>query len=106
MANIVIATENDFDEILKSADTALVDFYATWCPPCKMLVPVLEKVAKKLDEKYLIIKVNVDECEKIAQRFGIMSVPTMVFFYQGDERKRLVGYRQEKEIIDTITHLD
>lgn len=106
MANIVIATENDFDEILKSVDTALVDFYATWCPPCKMLVPVLEKVAKKLDEKHLIIKVNVDECEKIAQRFGIMSVPTMVFFYQGDERKRLVGYRQEKEIIDTITNLD
>lgn len=106
MANIVIANEKDFEEIIKSVDTVLVDFYATWCPPCKMLSPVLEKVAKKLDENYLIVKVNVDECEKIAKKFGIMSVPTMAFLYEGEERKRLVGYRQEKEIIDTITNLD
>ena len=106
MANIVIATEKDFDELIKSADTVLVDFYATWCPPCKMLAPVLEKVAKKIGDNYLIVKVNVDECEKLAQRFGIMSVPTMVFVYGGEERKRLVGYRQEKEIIDTLTNLD
>jgi len=106
MANIVIANEKDFEEIIKSVDTVLVDFYATWCPPCKMLSPVLEKVAKKLDENYLIVKVNVDECEKIAKKFGIMSVPTMAFLYEGEERKRLVGYRQEKEIVDTITNLD
>ena len=106
MANIVIATEKDFDKIVKSVETVLVDFYATWCPPCKMLAPVLEKVAKKLDEKYLIVKLNVDECEKIAQKYGIMSVPTMVFLYNGEERKRLIGYRQEKEIVETITNLD
>ena len=106
MANIVIATEKDFDKIVKSVETVLVDFYATWCPPCKMLAPVLEKVAKKLDEKHLIVKLNVDECEKIAQKYGIMSVPTMVFLYNGEERKRLIGYRQEKEIVDTITNLD
>lgn len=106
MANIVIANEKDFEELVKSVDTVLVDFYATWCPPCKMLSPVLEKVAKKLDENYLIVKVNVDECEKIAKKFGIMSVPTMAFLYEGEERKRLVGYRQEKEIVDTITNLD
>ncbi len=106
MANIVIANEKDFEELVKSVDTVLVDFYATWCPPCKMLSPVLEKVAKKLDENYLIVKVNVDECEEIAKKFGIMSVPTMAFLYEGEERKRLVGYRQEKEIVDTITNLD
>ncbi len=106
MANIVIATDKDFETIVKSVPTVLVDFYATWCPPCKMLAPVLEKVAKKLDENYLIVKVNVDECEKTGKKFGIMSVPTMVFMYEGEERKRLVGYRQEKEIVDTITNLD
>ena len=106
MANIVIATEKDFDELIKSKETVLVDFYATWCPPCKMLAPVLEKVAKKIDENYLIVKLNVDECEDIARNYGIMSVPTMVFLSEGEERKRMIGYRQEKDIVDTITNLD
>ena len=106
MANIVIATEKDFDELIKSKETVLVDFYATWCPPCKMLAPVLEKVAKKIDENYLSVKLNVDECEDIAHKYGIMSVPTMVFLSEGEERKRMIGYRQEKDIVDTITNLD
>ncbi len=106
MANIVIATEKDFDDIIKSVETVLVDFYATWCPPCKMLAPVLEKVAKKLDENYLIVKVNVDECEKLGMKYEIMSVPTMVFIKKGEEKTRLIGYRQEREIVDTITTLD
>lgn len=106
MANLLHIEEKDFDEVVKSKDTVLVDFFATWCPPCKMLAPVLEKVAKKVDDNYLIVKVNVDEAEKLAKRFGIMSVPTMVFLYKGEERTRLVGYRQEKDIIDTLTNLD
>ena len=106
MANIVIATEKDFDKLIKSKETVLVDFYATWCPPCKMLAPVLEKVAKKIDENYLIVKLNVDECEDVARKYGIMSVPTMVFLSEGEERKRMIGYRQEKDIVDTITNLD
>jgi thioredoxin 1 len=71
-----------------------------------MLAPVLEKVAKKIDENYLIVKLNVDECEDIARKYGIMSVPTMVFLSEGEERKRLIGYRQEKDIVETITNLD
>lgn len=106
MAQLLVIEEKDFDEVVKSKETVLVDFYATWCPPCKMLAPVLEKVAKKVDDNYLIVKVNVDEAEKLAKRFGIMSVPTMVFLYNGEERKRLVGYRQERDIIDTLTNLD
>lgn len=106
MADLLHIEEKDFDELIKSKDTVLVDFFATWCPPCKMLAPVLEKVAQKVDDSYLIVKVNVDGAEKLAKRFGIMSVPTMVFLYQGEERTRLVGYRQEKDIIDTLTNLD
>ena len=106
MAQLLVIEEKNFDEVVKSKETVLVDFYATWCPPCKMLAPVLEKVAKKVDDNYLIVKVNVDEAEKLAKRFGIMSVPTMVFLYNGEERKRLVGYRQERDIIDTLTNLD
>ena len=106
MANLLHIEEKDFDEVVKSKDTVLVDFFATWCPPCKMLAPVLEKVAKKVDDNYLIVKVNVDEAERLAKRFGIMSVPTMVFLYKGEERTRLVGYIQEKDIIDTLTNLD
>lgn len=106
MADLLHIEEKDFDEVIKTKETVLVDFYATWCPPCKMLAPVLEKVAKKVDDNYLIVKINVDECEKLSKKFGIMSVPTMVFLYNGEERKRVIGYRQEADIIDTLTNLD
>ncbi len=106
MANIRLVEEKEFDEAIASKPTVLVDFYATWCPPCKMLAPVLEKVAQKVNDNYLIVKVNIDESEKLAKKFGIMAVPTMVFLSEGEERTRITGYRQEKDIIDTLTNLD
>lgn len=84
--------EEDFYEIIKEGPI-IVDFYADWCGPCKMLLPVLDEI-----DFATILKVNVDEFPDIAKRFGIMSIPTLVFFKNGLEQNREIGYRGFDEI--------
>lgn len=84
--------EEDFYEIIKEGPI-IVDFYADWCGPCKMLLPVLDEI-----DFATILKVNVDEFPDIAKRFGIMSIPTLVFFKNGLEQNREIGYRGLDEI--------
>ena len=92
-----------FENAIKGAKTpVLVDFFATWCGPCKMLAPVLESVQDEIGEKAKIYKLDVDEGMEVAKRFGIMSVPTMIIFKNGEEVERLVGLRSKSEIISTI----
>ena len=92
-----------FENAIKGAKTpVLVDFFATWCGPCKMLAPVLESVQDEIGEKAKIYKLDVDEGMEVAKRFGIMSVPTMIIFKNGEEVERLVGLRSKSEIIATI----
>ena len=92
-----------FENAIKGAKTpVLVDFFATWCGPCKMLAPVLESVQDEIGEKTKIYKLDVDEGMEVAKRFGIMSVPTMIIFKNGEEVERLVGLRSKSEIIATI----
>ena len=69
----------------------MVDFWATWCGPCKMLAPTIEKIGESYEGKALIAKVDVDQCQDLAARFGIMSIPTVVFFQNGKEVGRRVG---------------
>ena len=84
--------EEDFYEIIKEGPI-IVDFYADWCGPCKMLLPVLDEI-----DFATILKVNVDEFPDIAKRFGIMSIPTLLFFKNGLEQNREIGYRVLDEI--------
>lgn len=84
--------EEDFYEIIKEGPI-IVDFYADWCGPCKMLLPVLDEI-----DFATILKVNVDEFPDIAKRFGIMSIPTLLFFKNGLEQNREIGYRSLDEI--------
>lgn len=84
--------EEDFYEIIKEGPI-IVDFYADWCGPCKMLLPVLDEI-----DFATILKVNVDEFPDIAKRFGIMSIPTLLFFKNGLEQNREIGYRGLDEI--------
>ena len=84
--------EEDFYEIIKEGPI-IVDFYADWCGPCKMLLPVLDEI-----DFATILKVNVDEFPDIAKRFGIMSIPTLLFFKNGLEQNREMGYRGLDEI--------
>ena len=99
---ITLTKENFETEVLKSELPVLVDFWASWCGPCKMLAPVLESVQDEIGEKAKIYKLDVDEGMEVAKRFGIMSVPTMIIFKNGEEVERLVGLRSKSEIISTI----
>lgn len=92
--------KDNLDELVKEG-LHLVDFYAEWCGPCKMLMPVLESIEDKID----IIKVDIDNFEKLAFEHRIMSVPTLVFFKDGEKVKELVGFRDEDELLEVIDEL-
>lgn len=81
----------EFDEAVKAAPVAMVDFWAEWCGPCKMLSPAIEDLAAQYEGRALVAKVNVDEEPDLARRFGIMSIPTVVFLKDGQEVERKVG---------------
>ena len=81
----------EFDEAVAAAPLAVVDFWAEWCGPCRMLGPVIDQLAEQLGDKVLVGKVNVDQEQELAIRFGVMSIPTVVFLKNGEEVERLVG---------------
>jgi len=86
-------TTNDFEEkVLKSDKPVLVDFFAVWCGPCKMAEPIIEELADKYKEQAVVAKLNVDEEPQIAQRYGVMSIPTVIMFKDGKEVDRQVGF--------------
>ena len=91
---------NNLNELIKDGNH-LVDFYAEWCGPCKMLMPVLESISDKID----IIKVDIDKFENLALEYRIMSVPTLMFFKDGKKGKELVGFRDEDELLEVIDEI-
>lgn len=95
---------NNFEELINGDKPVLVDFFATWCGPCKMLSPILEQVAEETD-KVVIAKCDIDECMEIAQKYNIMSVPTLVAFKSGEEVKRAVGFRQKTQLLELIDEI-
>ena len=99
--NILHLNEKDFDSTIASGVT-LVDFFADWCGPCKMLMPTIEKVAEALDGKAKVAKVNVDEAESIALRFGIMSIPTLMVYKNGELQEKLVGIKPTEILIQMV----
>jgi thioredoxin 1 len=94
---------NFVDEVLNSKVPVLVDFWAEWCGPCRMLSPVIEELAKQYDEqKIKIYKLNVDENPKIAAKYGIMAIPTVIIFKDGKPVEQITGVRNKKEYIEII----
>ena len=93
-----------FDAAISAAPLAVVDFYATWCGPCKMLAPILESVEKET-EGVAFFRVDVDEAPDTARRFGIMSIPTLVFLKDGEEVARTVGVQRKPELLAKIEEL-
>ena len=94
-----IKSEKEFDEVIKK-DKVVIDFYAEWCGPCQMLSPILEKVSTEMNlDTY---KVNVDEVEDVARRYGIMSIPTVIIFSKGNEMKKNVGFMGEEELKELV----
>ena len=96
-------TENTFDDAIKSASLAMVDFWATWCGPCKLTSPIVEKLASLYDGKAMIGKVETDSEPELAQQYGISAIPTLIFFKNGVEFERKIGVVPEaslREILD------
>jgi thioredoxin 1 len=96
--NIVTVTATNFDkEVLQSATPIVVDFWAEWCGPCKQIAPVLDELATEYDGKVKVAKVNIDDFQDLAARFRINSIPTFLFFKNGQVVDQVVGMRSKKD---------
>lgn len=90
------------DNVIKSDKPVLVDFWAPWCGPCKMVGPEVEAVAKNFAGRASVAKINVDEQQELASQYNVMSIPTLIIFKGGSEVARIVGYRPQKDITDAL----
>ena len=100
---VTTLTEATFDEVVNSASApVVVDFWAEWCGPCKMIAPILDEIADEQGDSVQITKLNVDENPAIAQRFGVMSIPTLLVFRDGEVDKRSVGAKGKMQLIEEI----
>jgi thioredoxin 1 len=106
MKPIIEINEANFEtEVLKSAQPVLVDFWAEWCGPCKMLAPVLDEIATEQSARAKVAKVNVDHHPALAARFGIQSIPTLLYFADGEVRHQTVGFTGKKAIVAKLEGL-
>lgn len=100
---IVNLTTSTFDETVNSAELpVVVDFWAEWCGPCKMIAPILGEIANEQAEHLTIAKLNVDENPEIAQRFGVMSIPTLIVFDKGQPARKLVGAKGKPQLLKEL----
>ncbi len=100
--NVTILTEKNFEqEVLKSEKPVLIDFWASWCGPCRMLSPLVDELAEEHSE-FKFCKVNVDEEENLAKNFGIMSIPTLIVFKNGEQKAKSIGSIPKEAILELI----
>ena len=98
----IIATNTSFDSLLESEKLIIVDFWATGCGPCRMLAPLLDEVEGEMSDKVTVVKVNVDDADEIAMRYRIMSIPTLLFFKNGQIVDKTVGAMPKSTLVDKI----
>ncbi|GAC1315303.1 MAG: thioredoxin [Acidimicrobiales bacterium] len=102
-AGITNVSDMNFDEEIKSSDQpVLVDFWAEWCGPCKMIAPTLEEISKDYAGKLKIVKLNVDDAPDTARRFEVMSIPTLILFKDGEPSLRIIGAKGKGQLVQEI----
>ena len=101
MSVIKLNNENFENEVLKKEGTVLVDLYADWCGPCKMVAPIVAEIAEERTD-ITVGKINVDECPELAVKYRVASIPTLIVFNNGQETDRIVGYRPKDAILEIL----
>lgn len=102
MSVLKINGENYEEEVVKSDKPVLIDFYADWCGPCRMMSPIIDEIAEEKSDTIKIGKINVDENQDLAMKYGVMSIPTIVIIKNGKVEKTFVGVRDKSEILNAI----
>jgi thioredoxin 1 len=104
--NVLTLTDDNFEEEVLNADVpVLVDFWATWCGPCRQIAPIVEDLADEFEGRAKVGKVDVDENPQVAQQYGVRSIPTLLFFKGGEQQEQLVGASGKKPLKDTLESL-
>ena len=104
--NTVEITDSNFEKlVLKSEKLVIVDFWAEWCGPCKAITPILDEISNEFGDKVLIGKVNVDEVKEVPVKYGIRSIPTLLFFNNGEIIRQEVGLQSKQTLVDNITQI-
>jgi thioredoxin 1 len=104
-ATVTVTQTNFQTEVIQSKLLVLVDFWAQWCAPCRAVAPILEELAAKYQSKFLVGKVNVDEHPELAAQFGVLNIPTLIFFKAGQEVDRVVGVQPKGQLESKIQKL-
>lgn len=103
MAGPIVLTDDNFSlEVMESGQPVLVDFWATWCGPCRMIAPIVEELSEEYEGKAMIAKVDVDTAQKTAQEFGIRSIPTLLLFKGGKVVEQIIGAVPKQQIVDKL----
>ena len=102
MSVLKITSENYEEEVLKSDKPVLIDFYADWCGPCRMMSPIIDEIAEEMEGKIKVGKINVDDNQELAMEYGVMSIPTIVVIKNGQVEKTFVGVRDKDEIKEAL----
>lgn len=102
MADIAQLTTDTFQDSIAGELPVLVDFWAQWCAPCRAVAPILEEIARENESRLRVVKLNVDENPDVAQRLGILSIPTLILFAKGEEKARVVGARAKEQLLREI----
>lgn len=103
MAKPVVVTDDTFEDVVLKADVpTVVDFWAVWCGPCKMIAPALEEIADEYDGRLQVAKLDVDYNSQSAMQFGVMSIPTLILFKNGEAVERIVGYMPKTKLLSKI----
>ena len=97
-----VATNANFADMLQDDKLVIVDFWAVWCGPCRMLSPIVDEIAEEMADKVTVVKCNVDDCEDIAMQYRIMSIPTRIFFKNGEIVDKTVGAMPKSALVEKI----